>query len=104
MAKAITTETKVEAVAKSVLLKLRQTEKTALSAESRGVYAFNVAADATKEMIARALKAEHKVVAEKIRLLAVPSKRVFRRGKWGVKAGGKKAYIYLKKGDKLNVA
>jgi ribosomal protein L23 len=91
-------------VAKSVLLKLRQTEKTALSAESRGVYAFNVDADATKQTISAALKAEHKIVPEKIRLLAIPSKRVFRRGKWGVKSGGKKAYVYLKKGDKLNVA
>lgn len=99
-----TTENSVEVAAKSVLLKLRQTEKTALSAEARGVYAFDVAANATKDAIARALKTEHKVVAEKIHLLAVPSKKVFRRGKWGVKAGGKKAYVYLKKGDKLTVA
>jgi ribosomal protein L23 len=99
-----TTEKKIEAVLKSVLLKLRQTEKTALSAESRGVYAFNVGIEATKQQILAALKDEHKVVPEKIRLLAVPSKRVFRRGKWGVKSGGKKAYVYLKKGDKLNVA
>ena len=99
-----TTEKSVEAVVKSPLLSLRQTEKTALSAESRGVYAFNIHADATKQTILAALKAEHKVVPEKIRLLAVPSKKVFRRGKWGIKKGGKKAYIYLKKGDKLNVA
>lgn len=99
-----TTKKIVETIVKSPLLKLRQTEKTALSAEARGVYAFNVESDATKETIARAIKAEHKVVPLKIRLLAVPSKRVFRRGKWGVKKGGKKAYIYLKKGDKLNVA
>jgi len=100
-----TTEKKVEeVVVKSPLISLRQTEKTALSAESRGVYAFNVDPSATKQIILAALKAEHKVVPLKIRLLAVPSKKVFRRGHWGVKKGGKKAYVYLKKGDKLNVA
>jgi large subunit ribosomal protein L23 len=89
---------------KSVLIKPRITEKSVLMQESRGVYAFNVEREATKKQIAASLKAEYKVTPEKIRLVAVPSKRKFFRSAWGTKGGGKKAYIYLKKGDKINVA
>ena len=30
-------------------------------------------------------------------------KTIIYRGKRGIKAGGKKAYVYLKKGDKISV-
>jgi ribosomal protein L23 len=34
-------------------------------------------------------------------MVNIPKKNVFVRGKWGTKGGGKKAYVYLKKGDKI---
>jgi large subunit ribosomal protein L23 len=97
-------ETSEKVVIESVLIKPRLTEKTALSSEAHGIYAFDVLKEATRKSVADAIKKEHKVTPEKVRLLSVPSKRVFARGKWGVKKGGKKAYVYLKKGDKLNIA
>jgi len=43
------------------------------------------------------------VKPEKVRVAAIPAKKVFVRGKKGVKSGGKKAYVYLKKGDKIEL-
>ena len=92
-------EKKIEA--KSVIQSVRMTEKAVLSSESRGVYCLNVDKDATKAQVVAGVKQKYKVTPLKIRLLAVPAEKVFVRGKWGVKAGGKKAYVYLKKGDKI---
>jgi ribosomal protein L23 len=39
----------------------------------------------------------------KIRTVTIPAKRVFVRGKVGHKSGYKKAYIYLKKGEKVEI-
>lgn len=86
---------------KSVLLGTRTTEKAVLASESRNMHTFNVERDATKSQIMASVKAAHKVTPLKIRMVTIPSKKVFVRGSWGVKKGGKKAYVYLKKGDKI---
>jgi ribosomal protein L23 len=41
-----------------------------------------------------------------VRVAAVPSKAVFTRGtnRWGRTAGGKKAYVYLKKGETIELS
>lgn len=80
----------------------RITEKATLFAE-KGVYAFNVHERATKESIAKALKDVYNVVPAKIAIARVPEKHVFSRGKAGVKKGGKKAYVYMKAGEKIEV-
>lgn len=104
MAKKIAKKNTEETVTrKSVVVSPRITEKSALSADARGVYTFNVTHDATKKGVMNSVKAAYKVTPVKVRLLAVPEKKVF-RGKWGVKRGGKKAYVYLKKGDKIEFA
>ena len=51
--------------------------------------------------MANAIKAFYKVTPEKINIVRNPSKTVFVRGKKGVKSGVKKAYVYLKEGDKI---
>lgn len=102
MAKEKTQEKKEEK--KSVLIKPRITEKSALQQDKRGVYAFNVERDATKKSIIASIKAEYKVTPVRVHMVTVPSKRKVVRGKWGIKGGGKKAYIKLKKGDKINIA
>ena len=84
----------------AVLIGPRVTEKAAMGAE-KNVYAFNVAVKASKGEIVKAIKSYYKVSPTKIRIVRVPGKKVMVRGKVGVKAGGKKAYVFLKKGEKI---
>jgi large subunit ribosomal protein L23 len=84
----------------SIIKRPRITEKASMKAE-RNVYAFDVASTATKKTIAMATKELYNVTPVKVRVVTIPSKQVFVRGKWGVKGGGKKAYVYLKKGETI---
>lgn len=88
---------------KSVLLKPRITEKAALGADTSNVYVFNVEKFATKKSISASIRDTYKVTPVKVRVTAVPSRSVYVRGKYGIKSGGKKAYVYLKKGDKIEI-
>ncbi|HEY4516132.1 MAG TPA: 50S ribosomal protein L23 [Candidatus Paceibacterota bacterium] len=84
----------------NVILRPRITEKaTALS--EKGVYVFEIAPEANKISVAKAIKAYFDVTPIKVRIVLNPSKNVVVRGKRGVKSGVKKAYVYLKKGDKI---
>jgi large subunit ribosomal protein L23 len=88
---------------KSVLLRPRMSEKAIVGADKAGVYVFEVGKEATKKQIAASVKAEYKVTPLKVRTAKIMEKAVFVRGKHGVKSGGKKAYVYLKKGDKIEI-
>lgn len=88
---------------KSVLIRPHITEKAAIAAERRNVYVFDVSKDATTGSVAASVREAYKVRPIKVRLLAIPKKNVFVRGKWGTKGGGKKAYVYLAKGDKIEI-
>lgn len=88
---------------KKIILGPRITEKAVISADKSSVYAFNVAKSVNKATIARAIKEAYKVTPEKVRVLNMSRERIFRRGKSGITGGGKKAYVYLKKGDKIEV-
>ena len=87
----------------SVLLRPRITEKAAVGADKFNVYVFEVAENATKKSISASVRDAYKVTPEKVNVVTIPSKQVFVRGKKGVKSGGKKAYVYLKPGDKIEV-
>lgn len=87
----------------SVLISPHITEKAALSADKSNVYVFKVMPTATKVSIAASVKAAYKVTPVKVRVTQIADKRVFVRGKHGVKRGGKKAYVTLKKGDKIEL-
>lgn len=87
----------------TVLLKPHITEKAAISAATRNVYVFDVKRDATKKAIVASIKSLYKVTPERVHMLSIPKKATFRRGVKGVKGGGKKAYIHLKKGDKIDI-
>lgn len=87
----------------SVLIRPRVTEKAAIAAEKNNVYAFEVTKDATHRSVIASIRDAYKVTPEKVRLLSIPRKKVFVRGNRGVKGGGKKAYVYLKKGDKIEI-
>ncbi|PIP69278.1 50S ribosomal protein L23 [Candidatus Nomurabacteria bacterium CG_4_9_14_0_2_um_filter_32_10] len=78
----------------------RITEK-ASNAVEQNVYIFNVAVSANKKEIAKAIFSLYKVKPVKINVLRIPHKNVTSKGKEGVRGGGKKAVVYLKKEDKI---
>lgn len=85
---------------KSPIKNPRITEK-ASSIFEQNIYTFNVAKDANKKEIEKAIFALYKVKPIKINVLPIPYKNVMARGKKGVRGGGKKALVYLKKEDKI---
>jgi len=86
-----------------VIKKPRITEKAVLGAE-KGIYIFNVHADANKASIKKAITEMYKVTPIAVNIVNRPAKRVIVRGKAGKKSAIKKAYVFLKKGDKIDVA
>lgn len=78
----------------------RITEKAAHVADDN-VYTFDVYPGATKTEVAKAIKEIYKVTPTKVNVVAIPRKAVYRKNTLGVKGGGRKAYVYLKKGDKI---
>lgn len=88
----------------NILHSPRVTEKGAyLSAES--CYVFNVAPSANKTEIAAAIRALYNVTPRKITVARIPRKSVQTRGtnRRGMTVGGKKAYVYLKKGETIEL-
>jgi len=87
-----------------VLRNPRITEKATMSA-AESVYVFDVATSATKKDITRAFATVYKVTPRMVRVASIPSKvrRNSRTGRVGVKQGGKKAYIYLAKGETIAI-
>lgn len=78
----------------------RITEKAA-NVSDNNVYTFDVYPRATKIEIVKAIKAAYGFTPVAVNVLAIPTKRVFRQTANGVKRGGRKAYVTLKKGDKI---
>ena len=87
-----------------VLRHARITEKASMHIEI-GSYVFNVAEGVSKREISKAVKALYGVTPRMVRVATVPSKvkRNMRTGRTGIKQGGKKAYVYLKKGETINL-
>lgn len=85
-----------------ILLRPRITEKATIAAE-QGVYVFEVSPRATKHSVKRAVKKIYKVNPVRVNIVKIPSKkRVSERTRIvGVKSGGKKAYVFLKKGERI---
>ncbi len=89
---------------KEVILRPRITEKSGMAGESLNIYTFEVTQNATKHTIARAIKAQYKVTPLKVRTVSLPAKRVLSKGRWGYQSAVKKAMVFLKKGDKIEIA
>ncbi|MBI5470073.1 50S ribosomal protein L23 [Candidatus Kaiserbacteria bacterium] len=87
-----------------ILRHARITEKASQHME-RSVYVFDVADRATKTEIRAAVRKLYSVIPAKVRIASVPAKtkRNSRTGKTGSTKGGKKAYVYLKKGETINL-
>lgn len=89
----------------AVLKRARITEKASMH-QGAGVYTFDVETRATKRDIIAAMRALYKVTPLKVAIVTVRAKarRSARNGKVGVSAGGKKAYVYLKKGETITLS
>jgi len=86
-----------------LILGPRITEKSATLADS-GIYTFNIVPRANKMEIKKAIKQVYNVTPVKISMTKITEKVIIRRGVPGKKQGGKKAVVYLKKGDKIAFA
>ena len=75
----------------------------ALLGTDKGVYVFAVPTDATKPMIAAAIKEIYKVAPRKVRIVNLPGARVSMRRRQGTatRARRRKAYVYLNAGDTI---
>ncbi|MEI6280543.1 MAG: 50S ribosomal protein L23 [bacterium] len=78
----------------------RVTEKASFAFE-QNVYTFDVSKSANKTEIKKAIFTLYKVHPVKVNVLSIPRKIVMSKGKEGSKGGGRKALVYLKKGDKI---
>jgi len=85
-----------------IIKKPRVTEKASYVAE-QNVYTFDVEKSANKTEIKKAIFQLYKVKPVKVNILAVPAKRVSLRGRGSLSGAGKKALVYLKKGDKIEI-
>jgi len=78
----------------------RITEKASFNAE-QNVYTFDISKSANKTEIKKAIFSLYKVKPVKVNVLTIPRKNIISKGKAGVRGGGRKALVYLKKGDKI---
>ena len=88
--------------AETVLLRPHVTEKAA-QLTAQGVYTFDIAPRATKYSVAKAVSAVYGVTPKKVAVVNTVGKRKrlrTRRG-FGTRAAGKKAYVYLNEGDRI---
>jgi large subunit ribosomal protein L23 len=85
-----------------VIKKPRITEKATVGAE-KGQYIFEITQDSNKASVAKAIEQMYKVVPAKVNIVRTPAKKVFVRGKVGTKQAVKKAIVFLKKGDKIDL-
>ncbi len=88
-----------------ILSHARITEKATMN-HTNQVYTFDVATEATKRDVIRAVYQIYKVTPKSVNMVTVPTKEVrnARTGRKGVKGGGKKAYVYLKSGDSIIIS
>ncbi len=88
-----------------ILRHARITEKATMHS-TESVYIFEVAKRATKRDIVMAIRDIYNVTPRMVRVANIPTKttRNMRTGIIGTKNGGKKAYVYLKKGETIIIA
>lgn len=85
-----------------VLVRPHITEKASALSE-RGVFVFEVSPRAGKHDIMMAIQTTYGVIPVKVNIVRLPAKAVFAKGKSGMKSGYKKAMVYLKKGDTIEI-
>jgi large subunit ribosomal protein L23 len=94
---------KASKFAAGVLIAPHITEK-AVNANQLNCYVFKVNPRSNRSMVKQAIKEVYNVIPKRVNITVIPSREVFVRRKKGVKAGYKKAVVFLKKGDKINIS
>ena len=84
----------------SVIVSPRITEKAAHLAGA-SAFTFTVRRDATKREIAQAIQAIYGVVPQKVTTAAIAKKPIVRAGRLGETKAGKKAVVFLAKGETI---
>jgi len=92
----------------ALILKSRVTEKstagaTASARGGRPVYTFVVDPKVNKLTVRKTVIEKYKVTPVKININVVKGRKFFARGKVGSQSGFKKALVYLKSGDKIEL-
>ena len=82
------------------VLRPRITEKSSALA-GKNVYTFDIDPRVNKKEIKGAIKAIYNVTPVKINIVKIPSKAMWFKKGAGKTSEGKKAAVYLKKGDKI---
>jgi len=93
-------------LADTILKEYRVTEKAANLSANLNQYTFEVAPDANRKEIGRAVEKVFNVTVTKVNVMnKKPKVKVdrARRGRPGKKGGGKKAIVTLKEGDKIEL-
>lgn len=87
-----------------VLLRPHITEKATYAIE-KSTYVFEVAADATKQDVASVIEAVYSVKPKKVNIVRQQARiKISKsRRRVGTESGIKKAYVILKKGDKIEL-
>lgn len=93
---------------KAIVLKPRVSEKAYALSQARNTYVFDVAQNANKHVVARAVTAQYDVTVLDVNMINVKGKpkRTVRKGGRpvaGRQADVKKAYVTLKAGDSLPI-
>lgn len=88
----------------SVIIRPRITEKAAAVGD-QNVYTFEVRRDATKYDVRDAVQEFFKVTPRKVNIVTRKPRKFFSRmrNRRGVHPGMKKAYVYLKKDDRIDL-
>lgn len=87
----------------NIIIRPRITEKAAVLSEISNAYTFEISKEATKTTIIRAIKEIYKVTPTKVNIVKLPAKKVLVKGKKGSTRKVLKAYVYLKKGEKIDI-
>jgi ribosomal protein L23 len=104
--KEVSTDTSVKAVKEETKTvgknpySYRITEKATTLAD-KNVYVLNIPKTENKTELKKTLEAKYKVTVLKINIVNSPKKEKVSRGRYGMRGGGKKAYVTLKAGDSI---
>ncbi len=78
-------------------------EKATLIKDKANAYVFRVAARATKTAVAKEVERAYKVKTSQVRIINLPPKPKRMGRSHGYQAGYKKAIVFLKPGDKIEL-
>jgi len=87
----------------ALIIKSPHITEKATQLSGQNSYTFLVETKATKKEIANAITSLYKVTPVKVNVINMPAKKVTRRGIPGEVRGFKKAVVFLKKGETIEL-